>query len=157
MTWFFFFKQKTAYEMRTSDWSSDVCSSDLQRSRVQAWPGDRTPCRRPGARNRKGRARPDAGRAQDSGLNEKGEKGMIMLRIGLASAIAMAAAMAGGSAQARPAAAQSPPGYTMPATQTWDMTADRSEEHTSELQSLMRISSAVFSLKKKNQHTQHTT
>src|SRR3546814_3924065 len=29
--WFvFFFKQKTAYEMRISDWSSDVCSSDLQ-------------------------------------------------------------------------------------------------------------------------------
>src|SRR3546814_10744515 len=26
----FFFKQKTAYEMRISDWSSDVCSSDLQ-------------------------------------------------------------------------------------------------------------------------------
>src|SRR3546814_4219446 len=26
---FFFFKQKTAYEMRISDWSSDVCSSDL--------------------------------------------------------------------------------------------------------------------------------
>src|SRR3546814_5638747 len=31
--WFFvfFFKQKTAYEMRISDWSSDVCSSDLRR------------------------------------------------------------------------------------------------------------------------------
>src|SRR3546814_8727671 len=27
--WLFFFKQKTAYEMRISDWSSDVCSSDL--------------------------------------------------------------------------------------------------------------------------------
>src|SRR3546814_11624083 len=26
--WFFFFKQKTAYEVRISDWSSDVCSSD---------------------------------------------------------------------------------------------------------------------------------
>src|SRR3546814_1429154 len=31
----FFFKQKTAYEMRISDWSSDVCSSDL--SAVQNW------------------------------------------------------------------------------------------------------------------------
>src|SRR3546814_12644120 len=30
---FFFFKQKTAYEMRISDWSSDVCSSDLVGSR----------------------------------------------------------------------------------------------------------------------------
>src|SRR3546814_4601097 len=29
---FFFFKQKTAYEMRISDWSSDVCSSDLNDS-----------------------------------------------------------------------------------------------------------------------------
>src|SRR3546814_5023310 len=31
LLFFFFFKQKTAYEMRISDWSSDVCSSDLQR------------------------------------------------------------------------------------------------------------------------------
>src|SRR3546814_9769696 len=31
---FFFFKQKTAYEMRISDWSSDVCSSDLAGSRT---------------------------------------------------------------------------------------------------------------------------
>src|SRR3546814_10553565 len=29
---FFFFKQKTAYELRSSDWSSDVCSSDLRQS-----------------------------------------------------------------------------------------------------------------------------
>src|SRR3546814_19578430 len=37
---FFFFKQKTAYEMRISDWSSDVCSSDLKAaltSRGCAW------------------------------------------------------------------------------------------------------------------------
>src|SRR3546814_19884034 len=33
---FCFFKQKTAYEMRISDWSSDVCSSDLHRG--QCWP-----------------------------------------------------------------------------------------------------------------------
>src|SRR3546814_14342440 len=32
---FFFFKQKTAYEMRISDWSSDVCSSDLIVSTVR--------------------------------------------------------------------------------------------------------------------------
>src|SRR3546814_2086507 len=31
---FFFFKQKTAYEMRISDWSSDVCSSDLMSPHV---------------------------------------------------------------------------------------------------------------------------
>src|SRR3546814_4026719 len=29
LSFFFFFKQKTAYELRISDWSSDVCSSDL--------------------------------------------------------------------------------------------------------------------------------
>src|SRR3546814_1327013 len=34
MLCFFFFKQKTAYEMRISDWSSDVCSSDLAGDRV---------------------------------------------------------------------------------------------------------------------------
>src|SRR3546814_7991985 len=32
---FFFFKQKTAYEMRISDWSSDVCSSDLGARRAR--------------------------------------------------------------------------------------------------------------------------
>src|SRR3546814_2319808 len=32
---FFFFKQKTAYEMRISDWSSDVCSSDLHAAAVR--------------------------------------------------------------------------------------------------------------------------
>src|SRR3546814_8754201 len=31
VVYFFFFKQKTAYELRISDWSSDVCSSDLSR------------------------------------------------------------------------------------------------------------------------------
>src|SRR3546814_4724575 len=36
---FFFFKQKTAYEMRISDWSSDVCSSDLRADGVGADPG----------------------------------------------------------------------------------------------------------------------
>src|SRR3546814_1941153 len=33
--YFFFFKQKTAYELRISDWSSDVCSSDLFVHRFQ--------------------------------------------------------------------------------------------------------------------------
>src|SRR3546814_1017900 len=44
---FFFFKQKTAYEMRISDWSSDVCSSDLRHGqehiRVMRGVGLRTP------------------------------------------------------------------------------------------------------------------
>src|SRR3546814_8732309 len=45
---FFFFKQKTAYEMRISDWSSDVCSSDLLRPEVlrqPIWKGWTCPCR----------------------------------------------------------------------------------------------------------------
>src|SRR3546814_10699536 len=46
LCWCFFFKQKTAYEMRISDWSSDVCSSDL--------PG--------GGRSPAGRPRPRTGR-----------------------------------------------------------------------------------------------
>src|SRR3546814_5316060 len=47
---FFFFKQKTAYEMRISDWSSDVCSSDLD-----GRPGFRLS---PSLANRPRRARP---------------------------------------------------------------------------------------------------
>src|SRR3546814_10789958 len=39
---FFFFKQKTAYEMRISDWSSDVCSSDLPFGRCRTY---ETKCR----------------------------------------------------------------------------------------------------------------
>src|SRR3546814_3455224 len=35
---FFFVKQKTAYEMRISDWSSDVCSSDLVHGYVHCFP-----------------------------------------------------------------------------------------------------------------------
>src|SRR3546814_8706772 len=47
---FFFFKQKTAYEMRISDWSSDVCSSDLEdrdgfRARVRAWLDEHAPAK----------------------------------------------------------------------------------------------------------------
>src|SRR3546814_10371652 len=45
MFFFVFFKQKTAYEMRISDWSSDVCSSDLGEKDLlftsvhEVWPG----------------------------------------------------------------------------------------------------------------------
>src|SRR3546814_7639041 len=44
---FFFFKQKTAYEMRISDWSSDVCSSDLAARGAASLPAQ-------GARDRRG-------------------------------------------------------------------------------------------------------
>src|SRR3546814_7425044 len=39
MYYIFFFKQKTAYEMRISDWSSDVCSSDLRINVTKIWQG----------------------------------------------------------------------------------------------------------------------
>src|SRR3546814_1585052 len=42
---FFFFKQKTAYEMRISDWSSDVCSSDLAARAGRSTPAACTSCR----------------------------------------------------------------------------------------------------------------
>src|SRR3546814_18409953 len=53
----FFFKQKTAYEVRISDWSSDVCSSDLSSNRRRAWERDRIgspPCARCRVRQRPG-------------------------------------------------------------------------------------------------------
>src|SRR3546814_17884541 len=55
---FFFFKQKTAYEMRISDWSSDVCSSDLLGlgARVFRLPGIYGPGRSPLDRVRAGNA-----------------------------------------------------------------------------------------------------
>src|SRR3546814_7599804 len=42
---FFFFKQKTAYELRISDWSSDVCSSDLRNAWLEQAKDDRHPFR----------------------------------------------------------------------------------------------------------------
>src|SRR3546814_14639535 len=56
---FFFFKQKTAYEMRISDWSSDVCSSDLRRVLLR-W------------RQRRLRARADAVILEAAGSHRQG-------------------------------------------------------------------------------------
>src|SRR3546814_3161870 len=66
LTWllyFFFFKQKTAYEMRISDWSSDVCSSDLLGRGVPAGAGSVGAGPRPGRAARAVRSR----RARGSG------------------------------------------------------------------------------------------
>src|SRR3546814_7253703 len=120
--YFFFFKQKTSYEMRISDWSSDVCSSDLP---VRHAPrGIRAPSPRHRDRPqapRSSRRRPDAG-------DLAGDDRMTM-RTGLDH---------------------------LPAVKRRELERVarvlRSEEHTSELQSLMRISYAVFCLKKKNKH-----
>src|SRR3546814_4383630 len=113
---FFFFKQKTAYEMRISDWSSDVCSSDL-------------PFHAIGQDHLLHLARGRIFVADQQVLRH-------LLRDGGAAAGALARPDLGRIVEHR---------------------ADRSEEHTSELQSLMRISYAVFCLKKKNKinHNSH--
>src|SRR3546814_9238570 len=116
---FLFFKQKTAYEMRISDWSSDVCSSDLRSARRNRHPARRAapPPRRfpPAPRHGRRRRRPSTPPSPGGGAREtrRARRGRC------------------------PKASQNP-------------AAARSEEHTSELQSLMRISYAVFCLTKKN-------
>src|SRR3546814_7841299 len=66
---FFFFKQKTAYEMRISDWSSDVCSSDLGGpSALKAYVFPR-PCYTP--RPRCGAAIADLARGADGPSNRR--------------------------------------------------------------------------------------
>src|SRR3546814_10105636 len=124
----FFFKQKTAYEMRISDWSSYVCSSDLVANHSTG--ASRSP-------HRIATKQPPqtaviqsmrAGRGRESGR-------------GASSCI---------SAQ-RPARCARPNASST--TRASGGGTARSEEHTSELQSLMRISYAVFCLKKKtHQH-----
>src|SRR3546814_3885521 len=106
MSFIFFFKQKTAYEMRISDWSSDVCSSDLSHVLARAVGLDMVAAGwQPTVENYLGRV----------------AKPRILMAV----------------AEAKD-----------------DQTAGRSEEHTSELQSLMRISYAVFCLKKKSRTRQ---
>src|SRR3546814_2948923 len=115
---FFFFKQKTAYEMRISDWSSDVCSSDLADRSAQGRARDRQYDDRQGrARAQRAAARKRARRFQRQGIDRR-----------------------------------SPPrpgGDDVRTRAGVGHQDERSEEHTSELQSLMRISYAVFCLKKK--------
>src|SRR3546814_8641007 len=127
---FFFFKQKTAYEMRISDWSSDVCSSDL--------------FARLSAKRKRGRRPADfrchigddrrqfvAGRALSPGRPRRHRPNACRKT----------------GPDDRPSVDQRwADGGLFPARRA----GDRSEEHTSELQSLMRISYAVFCLKKQN-------
>src|SRR3546814_7500854 len=118
VVFFFFFKQKTAYEMRISDWSSDVCSSDLS-----FFP---KPAYRP------------------------------VEQVGTDLAAQAAQEPAFAAWIKRNLAPHRQPGYHAVFVSlkahgevAGDVSsAQRSEEHTSELQSLMRISYAVFCLKK---------
>src|SRR3546814_2679373 len=112
---FFFFKQKTAYEMRISDWSSDVCSSDLRRA------ADSTRLIGLARARARWQDRPMERRITHSCGHEQTHSIYGMFAADAGSIIAMR------------------------------LMTDRSEEHTSELQSLMRISYAVFCLKKKKQ------
>src|SRR3546814_5973877 len=124
---FFFFKQKTAYEMRISDWSSDVCSSDLLRAtRFQLI------CKLLPIGG-------DCGQRFASGRQRFLRRLMLRLQIVETIEVCRENLMLGfaGLQDLR-----SSPGDLQ-----------RSEEHTSELQSLMRISYAVFCLKKKKNKT----
>src|SRR3546814_8617491 len=121
----FFFKQKTAYEMRISDWSSDVCSSDLGKAGHGGEPAGRAECllRLPQKVRSGNKAAPLGAKPAGAGSELRIEKPRP---------------------SAPPRRAGTRPAMSKPAL------AARSEEHTSELQSLMRISYAVFGLKKKN-------
>src|SRR3546814_9672928 len=119
------FKQKTAYEMRISDWSSDVCSSDLTRRRT-------------------GEAGEEAG---DHGLRTAGDDGTRRAVDRLPHLALRAAARAAGDRAFPPDPSPSQAPVAPPDRRHQPR---RSEEHTSELQSLMRTSYAVFCLKKKN-------
>src|SRR3546814_5868014 len=133
---FFFFKQKTAYEMRISDWSSDVCSSDLSGSdrlgEHRLTPDSPTRrfvtrcCNSPIALEfTKGHWL-----SVYSGRIPEGERPPAEMRT---------------MVKGRPEGVELPgdiPNYKTPSGKSmW-----RSEEHTSELQSLMRTSYPVFCL-----------
>src|SRR3546814_6982887 len=159
----FLFKQKTAYEMRISDWSSDVCSSDLlavvhsgvhaggagrptvRAARLHQDLGDGVggdPVGDPGA-DPDGVAdpRPHPGRAGQSGQPLADQP--LPARDRLDDATAQDGAADRGAGLRDHGVAAHP--------------ARRSEEHTSELQSLMRISYAVLCLKKKNNKYSETS
>src|SRR3546814_1024415 len=138
---FFFFKQKTAYEMRISDWSSDVCSSDLGATARTLSCCARTSPRtaRPtgsGSAGRpcNGRMGPGATASLSASRTRPGRLPIPVLPEEKRGARRAAWLNFRGRGRFRPA--------------LW-----RSEEHTSELQSLMRISYAVFCLKKKRYTT----
>src|SRR3546814_3986850 len=115
---FFFFKQKTAYEMRISDWSSDVCSSDLRQTMLV-----------------------DEAPHFEMVIGElRGDTGILEHRRLVAGRLEDAAEQAGGDDEIGLGAVEQI---------GQRLHRQRSEEHTSELQSLMRISYAVCCLKKK--------
>src|SRR3546814_8990196 len=151
---FFFFKQKTAYEMRISDWRSDVCSSDLVTAAIAV----RNPSRRITACRYCNSARTtlalvppnpkefDSARRTGRSFAAWGVRSMsAQLGEGLSRL------RVGGTTLSRIARIEKIASTAPAAPSRWPI-ADlvRSEEHTSELQSLLRISYAVLCLKKNN-------
>src|SRR3546814_9559926 len=139
---FFFFKQKTAYEMRISDWSSDVCSSDLSHhARTQE--GQR------GLRPRQGQLGTSRARPVETDRNQPGGnrriQGALCHPVRASSGwLGLVARRESGSPQTLSAVLPSAaPGRTG-GDGGRHARLLRSEEHTSALQSLLRITSAVF-------------
>src|SRR3546814_10888961 len=146
----FFFKQKTAYEMRISDWSSDVCSSDLnsyqkhseyivQHSDLQGF--SQTDKLILAALLRLHRGKFAA--TSTAGLPEEWREPVRRLAIMPRLAYLLHRSRKPGLRPPLQIEA------TRQRVQIGFRHANRPEEHTSELQSLMRISYAVFCLKKK--------
>src|SRR3546814_3411458 len=124
----FFFKQKTAYELRISDWSSDVCSSDLQDLREHL--ALRVIAQACGA------AAAERVVHQEVEAVQAGNLETLDRPLGEMREVVLDRICGQLLAQDR---------------DVFGLARERSEEHTSELQSLMRISYAVFCLKKKKQ------
>src|SRR3546814_1991228 len=120
---FFFCKQKTAYELRISDWSSDVCSSDLPVDIILPILPRRVQ-RHVDAHGSFDQTRPD--RLRHAFILRLDQRAEFRDAPRIARGEIVAFGRVGGK-----------------------VIEARSEEHTSELQSLMRISYAVFCLKKK--------
>src|SRR3546814_2230634 len=129
--------QKTAYEMRISDWSSDVCSSDLGTRAVRQHEAVDAPVIGFAHRGM------DTYLGGDAADDELADAVLLdqVRKLGIVEG-----ALAG-LVDHRLAGNGIEFGYDVV----------RSEEHTSELQSLMRISSAVFCLKKKTTRTINTS
>src|SRR3546814_5403495 len=135
----FCFNQKTAYEMRISDWSSDVCSSDLvfqfvYRGAFVLSGGNRVEVAHPYADAELPQLRFTQS-ADTMFLFHRNHKPRLLKRTS-ASSFALSEFVP-----------REGPFRSLNANEALLITASRSEEHTSELQSLMRISYAVFCLK----------
>src|SRR3546814_3596319 len=156
---FFFFKQKTAYEMRISDWSSDVCSSDLQKVAI----ADASRAIIGGFNVEDEYFMPDHPESwHDYGVEVEGPsiahladyyRALFRWSGDPRGSMRTILKLVQSSSQTRGAVRWLIGGPTLrPSGLVRTLKSDfRSEEHTSELQSLMRISYAVFCLINKQQ------